>query len=93
MTTPITFNVNTPFVSRIVAAFRAEFPTLTLGLADGPAVKTVIRQFVADIVSTYEAGQATGSIRTQVATLAASYETTYAAQQAQTQSDTQGGIS
>lgn len=42
-------------VPRIVAAFRATYPTLTEGLEDDPAVRAVLKHFVTSILAQHEA--------------------------------------
>lgn len=47
--------VPTPLVPRIIAAFRATYPTITEGLDDDPAVRAVLKYLVTQILAQYEA--------------------------------------
>lgn len=83
----IQLTVNDVFVSRILTCFRANFPTITQGLADGPAAKAVIIELVRQQVAAFEAEQAVAPIGAQIQTQSANWQNTFATQRAQTQTD------
>lgn len=95
MTTPVTFNVTTTFISRIVAALRWAYPDVTAGLADGPAAKAAIKQFIVTTVANYEAQNTAGNLDTLEAEFAQQrqqWQQSYSAQQAQSTTDGNANI-
>lgn len=95
MTTPLTFQINTSFVPRIVAAFRGIYPDITSGLNDGTAVKACIINFIRDTVSEWEALQIAGSydsISLQFQQSLAQRQQKFDAQKTQSATDTNGNI-